>query len=136
MQKLVKTVIIFVLGLGIGWITFGHFANAANIDIEKMVNGDIEDRSIDIEPIVTNLSDRSYARVGFTIVVSSKTGADEMEKRIFQFQNQAIKYLSEMDEITLKCEEEKLIDSLKAYLDDTLENGEVLDIFITEKVIQ
>lgn len=136
MRRFVKFLLIFVLGVCAGWGTFGYFVNAMDVDLEKMINGDLEERVIQTEPIVTNLKDGSYARIRLAVVLSNKKGADELKKRSFQFKNQIIKHVSEIDGNTLRSQEEEVLDPLMLFLDHTLELGEPLGIYITEKVIQ
>lgn len=122
------------IGVGIGWLTYGQVSKVMGMDIES--KGDIEKQTVELKPMITNLADGRYTKLSLVVVVSDKNAADELAKREFQVQNQALKLIGELDAETLQRRDEQLVEPLKEFLDEVLNSGEVVDVLITEKIIQ
>ncbi|MDM5332732.1 flagellar basal body-associated protein FliL [Ureibacillus composti] len=98
----------------------------------------IVEASVDVPEIMTNLADDSYVKLTLKIQTTSKKAAEELEKRNFQVNHIVIGELSEMTEEDLAGKEGKTLfeSTIKAQLNELMQEGEVEQIYITSYVIQ
>ncbi|MGE8204074.1 flagellar basal body-associated protein FliL [Heyndrickxia sp. NPDC080065] len=94
--------------------------------------------SVDVPEITTNLKSNNYIKISLKIETDNKKAKSELEKRDFQVKDSVIKELSEtsaseMDGIKGK---EKLTNILKNKINSYMQNGKVIEIYITSYVIQ
>ncbi|WP_338754010.1 flagellar basal body-associated protein FliL [Bacillus sp. FJAT-52991] len=99
---------------------------------------EVIESSVDIPELTTNLASDDYIRISFKIQTDSKEAMEEMTKRDFQAKNIIIKQLSEMKAEELKGSKgkEKLTEQLKMELNEIMQDGKVLEVYITSYIIQ
>lgn len=95
----------------------------------------LDQHTVRTESITVNLPNHKYGYFTFDFIVDTKKGAQELKKREFQVKNFAILYLSNTE--ALKSEEgsQELLENLKEYLNGLLIDGEVLEIYFSDKLI-
>lgn len=101
--------------------------------IEKVLEA-----SVDVPTITTNLATDDFIRISFKIETDSKKAKEELEKRDFQVKNIIIQELSEKktEELQGKEGKIKLEDSLKAGINELMQEGKVKKVYITESLLQ
>ncbi|MGM7635834.1 flagellar basal body-associated protein FliL [Bacillus sp. Hm123] len=99
---------------------------------------EVIESSVDIPELTTNLASDDYIRISFKIQTDSKDAMEEMTKRDFQANNIIIKQLSEMKAEELKGSKgkEQLTEKLKMELNEIMQDGKVLEVYITSYIIQ
>ncbi|KAB7708058.1 flagellar basal body-associated protein FliL [Bacillus aerolatus] len=106
-------------------------AHAPSID-------EVIESSVDIPEMTTNLASDDYIRISFKIQTDSKKAKEEMTKRDFQAKNIIIEQLSELKSTDLqgKKGKEQLTNQLRTQLNEIMQDGKVLDVYITSYIIQ
>ncbi|MFK2825003.1 flagellar basal body-associated protein FliL [Bacillus sp. B190/17] len=99
---------------------------------------EVIESSVDIPEMTTNLASDEYIRISFKIQTDSKKAKEELTKRDFQAKNIIIEELSEMKSQDLKGKKgkEQLTSQLKDQLNEIMQDGKVLDVYITSYIIQ
>ncbi|MFC5558067.1 flagellar basal body-associated protein FliL [Ureibacillus thermophilus] len=99
---------------------------------------DILESSVDIPELTTNLADGQFIRIELKIQTDSKKAAEELTKRDFQTKNIIIEELAEMTEENLKGKEGIILleNTIKARLNELMQEGEVQQVYITSYIIQ
>ena len=99
---------------------------------------DILKSSVDIPELTTNLADGQFIRIELKIQTDSKKAAEELTKRDFQTKNIIIEELAEMTEENLKGKEGIILleNTIKARLNELMQEGEVQQVYITSYIIQ
>ncbi|MFO1445915.1 flagellar basal body-associated protein FliL [Bacillus sp. Bva_UNVM-123] len=98
----------------------------------------ILESSVDVEQVTTNLASNDFIRISFKIQTNSKKAKKELEKREFQVKDVVIQELSEMkaNEIQGKDGQAKIKEALKLKLNSLMQNGQVVEVYITESLLQ
>jgi flagellar protein FliL len=137
-KKLFPFLIIFVIAvilLGGAWYFLHRSTTAAKPD---EFNADsILETMVDTEPITTNLKPDGYIQLRFQIQTSNAKAKEELTKRSFQVKNIAIRLASSMTAAEAQSSDgmTKLEDQMKKQINTVMQNGEVVKIFITNKII-
>ncbi|HWL26871.1 MAG TPA: flagellar basal body-associated protein FliL [Ureibacillus sp.] len=99
---------------------------------------DILAYSVDVPEITTNLADNNFVRFSLKITTDSKEAAAELTKRDFQTKNLLIEELSELTEEDLQGKQGKIIlqSTVKSKLNELMQDGEIVDVYITSYIIQ
>lgn len=99
---------------------------------------DIIAASVDVPELTTNLADDSFVRLQLKIATNNKEAAAELTKRDFQINNILIEELSELTEKDLQGKQGKIFlqSTLKSKLNELMQNGEVVEVYITSYIIQ
>lgn len=140
MNKTVRFLLIFmsvvIIALSVGLYYFfikGTENASAKSTVDKMVKN-----SVEIPEITTNLLNGDYIRISFTIQTDGKKAKEELEKRNFQVENVIIKKLSGLEAKDLEGMEGKvkLENDLKESLSESMEEGKIIQVYITSTIIQ
>lgn len=99
---------------------------------------DVVASSVVIPELTTNLADGGYAKVALQIETDSEDAAAELTLRIFQVNDIIIQELSEMEEAELQGKQGKILftKAVKAQVNELMQEGEVVEIYITSFIIQ
>lgn len=99
---------------------------------------DILAASVDVPELTTNLADNSFVRLKLKITTDSQEAAAELSKRDFQINNLLIEELSELTEEDLQGKQGKIIlqSTVKSKLNELMQKGEVVEVYITSYIIQ
>ncbi|WP_270583014.1 flagellar basal body-associated protein FliL [Bacillus smithii] len=94
--------------------------------------------SVDVPEITTNLASNDFIRISFKIQTDSKKAKQELEKRDFQTKDIIIELLSGMRAEDLKgaAGKEKLAEMLKSRLNEVMQEGKIVKVYITSYIIQ
>ena len=98
----------------------------------------ILESSVDVQQVTTNLASNDFIRISFKFQTDSKKAKKELEKREFQVKDVVIQELSEMkaNEIQGKDGQAKIKEALKLKLNSLMQNGQVVEVYITESLLQ
>lgn len=134
--KLMSFVVVACLLLGGGWFFF-HISTSKEKSKELSAD-DILATIVETEPLTTNLKSGGYIQLSFKIQTSSKKAKEELEKRDFQVRNEAIQIISSMTEVQVKSPSGmgKIETEMKDALNKLMENGSIVQIYTTNKMIQ
>lgn len=93
--------------------------------------------SVDVPEITTNLKGKEYVKIAFTVQTDGKKAKEEFEKRDFQIKNLMITELSEMQAADLQGKEGKqhLEESIKTKINELMQNGKIVKVYITSYII-
>ncbi|MBM7701873.1 flagellar basal body-associated protein FliL [Metabacillus iocasae] len=99
---------------------------------------EVLESSVDINDVTTNLVSNHFVRISFKIQTNNKKAAEELQKREFQAKDIIIKELSDMKAEDFEGKEglKKLETNLKAQLNQLMQEGKVIKIYTTSKVLQ
>ncbi len=99
---------------------------------------DVIKASVDVTDIKTNLKSNNYISISFKIQMDSKKAAGELQKRDFQVRDIIIKRLSDMSAQDFEGTQglSTLETDIAKQIDQLMENGHVVKIYTTSKVLQ
>lgn len=97
---------------------------------------EIIEHSYQTPEITTDLSDGSFVRIQFQIVMDSKEAKEEISKREFQVKNILIKELAVLDEEAFKTGLSNVEDILKVELNKLMTEGLVSEVYTISKILQ
>lgn len=140
MSKLVKTMLtsIIILLLG-GAIAFVIVFNVTGQSLTKNQQDTIEELvkySYETPEITTDLEDGHFVRIQFKILTDGKNAQKEISHRDFQLQNILIKELATMNEEDFKAGLTQLEATLQEKLNELMTEGEILEVYTTNKILQ
>lgn len=94
--------------------------------------------SVDIPQMTTNLASGDYLRISLKVQTDSKKAKEELQKRDFQVKNIVVEELSEMKSDDLKGKEGKIKfqETLKKRINSLMQDGKVVQVYITEALLQ
>ncbi len=93
---------------------------------------------VEIEPITTNLNSGGFIQLHFKIQTSSEKAKEELEERDFQVRNTALRLISTMTEEQINSPEgmDKFEKQMQSDLNSVMDNGRIVQIYMTNKMIQ
>lgn len=140
--NLVKTMLVMLSAITVLAIA-GVFIYMNLASDDKKASGELSaselaELSVTTEEIMTNLADEGFAKVTFRIQVDNSKAKKELETRMFQLRNSIIYQISgtKAEELQGPKGIEKLETDLQKTINGFLENGEVVRVFTTEKIVQ
>ena len=94
--------------------------------------------SVDIPEITTNLKGDAYIKISFKIETDSTNAQKELTKRDFQVRNLIIEELSEKTAQDMQGKKGKLLfeNTLKTKINNLMQDGKVVKVYITESLLQ
>ncbi len=127
---------VVIIALAVGLYYF--FMKGTEAAGGKPTTDEIVENSVEIPEITTNLLNGDYIRISFTIQTDGKKAKEELEKRNFQVENVIIKKLSGLEAKDLEGTEGKvkLEKDLKESLSEFMEEGKIIQVYITSTIIQ
>ncbi|MBG9445458.1 flagellar basal body-associated protein FliL [Cytobacillus firmus] len=99
---------------------------------------EVLESSVDIPQVTANLASDDYIRISFKIQTENKKAKEELQKRDFQVKNLIIQELSEMkaEDIQGKEGQIKLQEDLKTKINGLMQEGKIVQVYITESLLQ
>ncbi|WP_058307807.1 flagellar basal body-associated FliL family protein [Gracilibacillus massiliensis] len=135
--KLIKILVAILLIITIaGAVTLYLVLNNASNDGEAMTIDEMVDYSYTTEEIRTDLNDGNFVLIQFQFIANSKDALREIEKREFQVKNIFIKQSVDLTATDLQENLTEIEDNMKNAINDEMTDGQIVDVFITSKVIQ
>ena len=140
-NKLISKMIIILLSLtligSIAVIVTLKYTEQASTEKGPSID-DVIKASVDVTDIKTNLKSNNYISISFKIQMDSKKAAEELQKRDFQVRDIIIKRLSDMSAKDFEGVQglSTLETDIAKQIDQLMENGHVVKIYTTSKVLQ
>jgi len=140
-NKLISKMIIIMLSLtligSIAVIVTLKYTEQASTEKGPSID-DVIKASVDVTDIKTNLKSNNYISISFKIQMDSKKAAEELQKRDFQVRDIIIKRLSDMSAQDFEGTQglSTLETDIAKQIDQLMENGHVVKIYTTSKVLQ
>ncbi|KRE05448.1 flagellar basal body-associated protein FliL [Priestia megaterium] len=140
-NKLISKMIIIMLSLtligSIAVIVTLKYTEQASTEKGPSID-DVIKASVDVTDIKTNLKSNNYISISFKIQMDSKKAAAELQKRDFQVRDIIIKRLSDMSAKDFEGVQglSTLETDIAKQIDQLMENGHVVKIYTTSKVLQ
>lgn len=106
-----------------------------NADGELPIDKALE-YSYTTEEIKTDLKDNSYVLIQFQFFTDNKKAREEIVQREFQVKNEFIKQSIHLTEDDFQSNLNEIESSMQEAMNQEMKNGEILDVFIVNKVIQ
>lgn len=105
---------------------------------KEVTTDEIVENMVKTETITTDLISGGFIQIGFEIQTNSTDAKEELTSRDFQVRNTAIRLLSGMNEEQVKKpdEMEKFETEMKNEINSFMQNGRVVRIYTTSKMIQ
>lgn len=99
---------------------------------------EVLEASVDIPQVTSNLASDDYIRISFKIQTENKKAKEELQKRDFQVKNLIIQELSEMkaEDIQGKEGQIKPQEDLKTKINGLMQEGKIVQVYITESLLQ
>ncbi len=93
---------------------------------------------VETNEMSTNLADQSYVKIQFKIQANNKDGKHELEKRLFQVNNLIIYEISskKTEELSGQKGLISLENKLKTEINKIMQDGKVVRVYTTQKIIQ
>ncbi|GER65631.1 flagellar protein FliL [Weizmannia acidilactici] len=140
MNKMVRIMLVMmsvILLAGIIAIIVIYKSNQATQATSPSID-DVVNSSVDIDTMTTNLKDNHIVQIALKIEGNDKKAKEELTKRDFQIKDIMIDELSSMTMQDLQGVQgkEKFKTDLKNRLNKIMQDGQVVNVYITSYVIQ
>ncbi|WP_146814435.1 flagellar basal body-associated FliL family protein [Alkalibacillus haloalkaliphilus] len=112
------------------------------VDFDESVDGErtiseMADSSFVTNEITTDLSDGSFVRIQFRVVTDNQSTSEQLQEGEYFIINDAIiQKLTVLEGEDFRTNLDLVREEVATALNDRLDEGEVTDIFITEKTVQ
>lgn len=140
MKEKFKPIIIVMLTiiLLLAGASFFIVLSKSNAKTKDLSTDEIVANMVSTDAITTDLISGGYIQIGFQIQTSSTEAKAELTKRDFQVKNIAIRLLSGMNEDQVKSLDgmKKFETEMKNEINKLMQNGSVVQIYTTNKMIQ
>ncbi|GAA0461310.1 flagellar basal body-associated FliL family protein [Alkalibacillus silvisoli] len=108
----------------------------SEVDGERSIQ-DMAENSFVTDEITTDLADGSFVRIQFRVVTDESNTSEELQEGEFFIINDAIiQELTVLERDDFRNNLDSVRNKVSSALNDRLNDGEVTDIFITEKTVQ
>lgn len=138
-NKLIRTMLIILVVIALAGAGAVYFLLKSHNSTDKGPTIDqILKNSVDVTDVTTNLASANYAKMSFKIETDSTGAASELTKRDFQVRNIIIEELSNLKESDLQGQagKIKLQNTLKARINQIMQDGNVVQVYITDSLLQ
>ncbi|MGD6942154.1 flagellar basal body-associated protein FliL [Cytobacillus gottheilii] len=140
-NKLLMIMIFILIAIAlVGAIVYFTVTNLnAGPEEEKEPSIDeVIEASVEIPEITTNLASGEYLKISFMVQTDDKKAKEELEKRSFQVKNIIIQELADMnaEEVQGKDGQLSLQENLKAKVNELMQEGQIVKVYITESLLQ
>lgn len=129
---IVSLIVITIAGVGaIAYIVLNSNESSDELSIEKMV-----EYSHTTEEMNTDLKDGSFVQIQFQLITDSKKAKEEVINRQFQLKNIFIKESVDLTEKDFQEGLSALETKLKDQMNELMDDGQIIDVYIISKIIQ
>lgn len=146
-NKLMNMALIMLIAISLlgstAFVLYQYFLSAPSAAVtdqepEKLSIDEILKRTVETQEIKTNLADDKYILIKFAFQMDTKAAKEELEKRSIQLNSTIISILASTHSESIKGEEglKKLETNLLNRVNEVMEEGKVVRVYITEKLLQ
>lgn len=140
-NRLVNIMLIILISISLigaaALVLINYYFSAPEPGAEPTIDEIIEN-SWETDEITTNLEDNHLLKTQFRIHVDSGKAKDELEKRDFQVNSLIIHQLAGMSSADIRNQEgiEELESILRLKMNEIMQEGKVIRIYTTQRMIQ
>ncbi|HWO97862.1 MAG TPA: flagellar basal body-associated protein FliL [Bacillus sp. (in: firmicutes)] len=139
-NKLVNIMIIILLALSlVGAVAVIIVLNLMNAEEATEPSAkELVELTVNMEEITTNLLNDQFIRISFAIQTDGKKAKKEVEMRDFQVRDIIVKELSDMKAEQFQGQKGvvELEERLKAKINELMQEGKVVKVYTTSKMLQ
>ncbi|MFB1081103.1 flagellar basal body-associated FliL family protein [Jeotgalibacillus sp. JSM ZJ347] len=141
-NKLVITMLVILVSITlIGVIVLvvsNQLAKGGEKEEETLSAAERVEATVEVPEVTTNIAGNNFARVSLYVETDSKKAAEELKLLEFQVKDMLIEELTTLTKQELESDEGKEIlkNNLTSKMNDLLQEGEVIDIYLTSFVVQ
>lgn len=134
MQKLL-IVILSTLVMALSFVVYGQSKSEAADTLDFRT---LPDRVFHTDQLTVTIQQKAYIRMKFAVETDSKKTRAELEKAYPLIENKLIHYLSSLDKQTVQTINgiESIEAAIKKELSHFVATGEVMNVYVTEKIVQ
>ncbi|ANX12292.1 flagellar basal body-associated protein FliL [Fictibacillus arsenicus] len=140
-NKAVTIMLSMVVAIGLvgaaGYFGFQYFS--PKTEASEPTAEELDKLMVETEEIITNPADKSvFVKIKFKIQTDNKDAKKELEKRLFQVNNLIIYEISNMKTEQLSGQKGliSLENTLKTEINKVMQDGKVVRVYTTQKIIQ
>jgi flagellar protein FliL len=139
-NKAVTIMLSMIVAIGLvgaaGYFGFQYFS--PKTEASEPTAKELDKLMVETEEITTNLADNSYVKIKFKIQADNKDAKHELEKRLFQVNNLIIYEISNKKTAELSGQKGliSLEETLKKEMNKFMQDGKVVRVYTTQKIIQ
>jgi flagellar protein FliL len=139
-NKAVTIMLSMVVAIGLvgaaGYFGFQYFS--PKTEASEPTAEELDKLMVETDEITTNLADKSYVKIKFKIQADNKDAKKELEKRLFQVNNLIIYEISnkKTEELSGQKGLISLEITLKTEINKVMQDGKVVRVYTTQKIIQ
>jgi flagellar protein FliL len=139
-NKAVTIMLSMIVAIGLvgaaGYFGFQYFS--PKTEASEPTAEELDKLMVETDEITTNLADKSYVKIKFKIQADNKDAKHELEKRLFQVNNLIIYEISnkKTEELSGQKGLISLENTLKTEINKVMQDGKVVRVYTTQKIIQ
>ncbi|MDM5316522.1 flagellar basal body-associated protein FliL [Fictibacillus sp. b24] len=139
-NKVITIMLSMLLAIGLvgaaGYFGFKQFS--PKTEASEPSAEELDKLMVQTDEMTTNLADQAYVKIQFKIQADNKDAKHELEKRLFQVNNLIIYEISNMktEELSGQKGLVSLEDKLKTEINKVMQDGKVVRVYTTQKIIQ
>jgi flagellar protein FliL len=139
-NKAVTIMLSMIVAIGLvgaaGYFGFQYFS--PKTEASEPTAKELDKLMVETEEITTNLADNSFVKIKFKIQADNKDAKHELEKRLFQVNNLIIYEISNKKTAELSGQKGliSLEETLKKEMNKFMQDGKVVRVYTTQKIIQ
>ncbi|MFG6496780.1 flagellar basal body-associated protein FliL [Fictibacillus sp. UD] len=139
-KKTVTIMLSMLVAIGLigaaGYFGFKQFS--PKTEASEPTAEELDKLMVQTEEMTTNLADQAYVKIQFEIQADNKDAKHELEKRLFQVKNLIIFEISNMktEELSGQKGLVSLENTLKTEINKVMQDGKVVRVYTTQKIIQ
>src|SRR5690625_4756991 len=129
--KIMITTLIILVSIGIVAVVVLFYVDTDNDKGKAQSIDEVVEYSYETPEITTDLQDGTFVRIQFQVLTDGKNA-----KKEFQFKNIIIKELAKMNEDDFKAGLGELEDDIQSKLNEVMTEGNITDVYTTNKILQ
>ncbi|MFD1357547.1 flagellar basal body-associated protein FliL [Fictibacillus halophilus] len=139
-NKAVTIMLSMIVAIGLvgaaGYFGFQYFS--PKTEASEPTAEELDKLMVETDEITTNLADKSFVKIKFKIQADNKDAKKELEKRLFQVNNLIIYEISnkQTEELSGQKGLISLENTLKTEINKVMQDGKVVRVYTTQKIIQ
>ncbi|GAB2563464.1 flagellar basal body-associated FliL family protein [Gracilibacillus alcaliphilus] len=133
--KILVSALLIIVGAGAGAL-YIVLSDEPEQTSSGMTLDEMVENSYTTEEIRTDLPDGKFVLIQFQFITDSTKGLEEIEKREFQIKNEFIKQSAELSAKDFKEDLSSLEENMKTAMNAHMEDGEIAEVLVINKVLQ
>lgn len=132
--KIMIASIAVILIAGVGALIY--ILNSSDNENKELSAEEMMKYAYTTEEMTTDLKDGNFLVIQFEFIMDSKKARAEIENRSFQLKNKVIKETIDLTEAEVQSGLSELETNLKNKMNELMDEGKIIDVYIISKIIQ